>query len=52
MFGYIPLINLEPANMYTTLKYILKITNAYIFPVVAFDQPLWLKAMEMKHLNS
>ena len=45
--NYLPLINFEPSNMYTTLKYILKITKAYIFPVVAFDQPLWLIAMEI-----
>ena len=43
--------NLEPSNMpciYMTLKYIFKIRKAYnVLPVVAFDQTLWLKAMEI-----
>ena len=34
--------------IYTTSRYILKITTSFdIFPVVAFDQPLWLKVMEI-----
>ena len=45
--NYLPLINLETSNMYMTLKYILKITKAYIFPVAVLDQQLWLKAMEI-----
>ena len=34
--------------IYTTLRYISKVTKSLdIFPVVAFDQPLWLKVTEI-----
>jgi hypothetical protein len=50
---FLPFIDLNPADMsatYTTLEFVIAESKKHSpYPIVTFDQPLWWKAMLIKH---